>query len=254
MDTESKNIMQEQIKKLPKEVRDALASDEISAKIRTVGNTHHLHIDQIGTLEDEVILAMIGLSELADLPDQLVEQLSISKTDADALVNDINDTVFVPIQNSMKQTDKKSVVMPSSVAAQTAASTASVPAPTAPAAPLASTDMQINAPKAQDAIAAPASLAPTAPAAGTPAPMAKPVMNIPQPEDASRSDVSVPLDVMFDEPTVSMPPKVVTPAPASTQAAPVAPTPAAVPNITAKVEPPKPAPIYKADPYREPIE
>ena len=211
MDTESKDIVQEQIKKLPKEVRDALASDELSTKIRAVGSNHHLHIDQIGTLEDEVILAIIGISEVSELADQLAEQLTLSKTEADALVNDINTMVFVPIQNSMKQVDEKSVVMPSAMAAAKIE-----PAPTAPAAVL-STDMQINAP---------VSTAPTA------APIAAPAPSMPTPE----------VDVMFNEPTVSMAPKV-EPVPAP-----------AVPNITTKVEPPKPAPIYKADPYREPIE
>lgn len=220
MDTESKDIMLERIKKLPKEVRDALASDELSTKIRTVGNNHHLHIDQIGTLEDEVILAIMGISEISELPDQLMEQLSVSKTDADAIVNDINNSVFVPIQNSMKQVGEKSVVMPSSIA-----KTPATPAPT-PAA-LAPTDMQINAPEAHDAIAAPV-------VSTVSAPIPKPAAPAPE------------IDVMFNEPTISIPKKAEGPATATA-------TPA-VPNITAKVEPPKPAPIYKADPYREPIE
>ena len=65
----------------------------------------------------------------------------------------------------------------------------------------------------------------------------------------AKPEITAPLheaDVMLSEPTISIPKKVDAPAPT-----PVAPT---VPNVTAKVEPPKPAPIYKADPYREPIE
>jgi hypothetical protein len=262
MDTESKDIVQEQIKKLPKEVRDALASDELSTKIRAVGNNHHLHIDQIGTMEDEVILAIMGISDASELSDQLMKQLSISKMDADAIVNDINTTVFMPIQESMKKSDTKSVVMPSTIAAaQAAASVAPTPAPIVstptPTAPIASTDMQINAPEKQDAIAAPAVAMPSAttptpvvntPAAVAPAPTATPTA-VPNIVPSSHE-----VDIQLSEPTVSMPKKDEAPVVPTTTTPSASSGQAAVPNITTKVEPPKAPPIYKADPYREPIE
>ncbi len=245
MDDEAKKLIKEQYAKLPPVLQEAMQSAHLHEQIAAIGAKHQLHIDQMGLLEDEVMFLMMGFTEPIEFPGHLQENLNISAEVAQKLAIDINENILLPIRDRMENNTTevetptnitnppavstppiapvKSVVMPSSIAAQAALSKPSL---VMPEQTLASTDTQINAPQAQDALAAPTT-----------------VPNItPQPHEA---------DVVLTEPTISMPKKVEQPvAPATTPAA-AAPT---VPNITAKVEPPKAPPVYKADPYREPIE
>lgn len=237
------NISQEEMDKkidsLPQEVQDLLYSPEMYTAIKQISSKHQLHIDQMDLLETETSQLLLGLTETSQFPQTIAQSLKVDNVQASSIAKDIDEVLLSKIRTAMKQAytqatttptvpasqpaavtmqptmPEKSVIMPSSVAKT----------PTAPAvtpAPLASTDMQINAPKTQDALAAPMHEA----------------------------------EIMFNEATVSIPPKVVTPvAPAPTpEQQPRRPEIGAPTQASGKIEPPKPAPIYKADPYREPIE
>ena len=236
MNQELSGALQEQIKKLPPEVQDAIASPDLKKKIGEIGNKNKLHIDQVGLLEDEVLLVMIGIEDPADFPDNIVQHVKLETSVAGKVAEDVAQQIFLPIREAMKKfmgedstppasknpsamNMGKSVVMPSSVA--------SAPKPT------------VTTPQAS--VPAPASAAsmPPKPAAASAPAIAKPVMPSKPPE-------MHPADVMLTEKTV--------------QVAPAAPNPA-VPTAPAntsqqqapKPEAPKPA-AYKADPYREPPE
>lgn len=223
MTTQRKFTAEEAQKKfdaLPPEIKSLIYTPEVTSAIQKVGEKNHLHFDQMGVLEVETSNVMLGFTDPKDLPQILAENLRIDRVQADAVIQDLNDSLFSKIRESMKKmyesapalvVEKKSVVMPSS---------ASIQPPTTPPRPVVPT----TAPK------------PVVPAT-PPAPVAKP------------TDVHA--ELMLREATVSMPPKIVAPAPAASApaSAPSNPTPSAPP----KVEAPKPAP-YKADPYREPPE
>ncbi|HUD02865.1 MAG TPA: hypothetical protein VMR46_02485 [Candidatus Paceibacterota bacterium] len=217
-DSVSSDDIQKLIAALPPEVKSLLYSKEMDDVMQQIGTKHQLHIDQIGELESEVAAAMIGISQMQELPQNISDTLEVDMTKSNALVADINLLLLDKIRSSMKKNDAdKSVIMPSAMAASASATAptppaTSAPVPTAPVAPTPTaaplpTDMQIDPPATQP----------------TPAP-AKVVAPAPQMPEA---------DVMLSEPTVSLPKKVES-----------APTPT-------KIEVPT---TYKADPYREPIE
>jgi hypothetical protein len=230
-DVTNSDEIQKLIDALPPEVKALLYSKEMDNTVQQIGTKHQLHIDQIGELESEVAAAMIGISQMQELPQNISDTLGVDMTKSNGIVADINLLLLDKIRSSMKKSDaEKSVIMPSAMAVSAAAPTPTSTAPVAPApvttpvvptpaaTPL-STDMQIEPPEAP------------APAKATPP--------APQMHEA---------DVMLSEPTVSLPKKIeTTPTPMPV----VAPT--ATPTA-AKVEAPQPAPSYKADPYREPIE
>ncbi len=247
-----KNHSAEEAKKkydsLPEEVKSLLYSPQMSFTIQQIGTKNKLHLDQVDLLNNETGQFMLGFVEPKDFPEALVEMLSVDRTQADTIVKDIDEMLLTPIREAMKKvhadtnsqilpisaftepgvSEGKSVVMPSSIAksvgAEVAHSTPAItPAQTAPA---------------------------------TPSPVATPSSSITTPAEAAIMPTiikpsglpSIPkVDAMLSEPTVSIAPK-----PADTPATPAVTTPPAA-DIT-KAEAPKPGPIYKTDPYHEPID
>ncbi|MDE2071358.1 MAG: hypothetical protein KGI70_01325 [Patescibacteria group bacterium] len=88
---------------LPQNVRDAIASADMSTKIREIGTRNRLHIDQIGELEDEVLMVMLGFTPLDTFPAHLSEKLNTPKEMSETLAKELNDTVFLPIRENMKK-------------------------------------------------------------------------------------------------------------------------------------------------------
>ncbi len=105
MDIESQKLMQEQFSKLPTELQAALKSPQLHEKIRIIGSKHQLHIDQMGKLEDEVVMFMMGFTEPEEFMSQLVNDLSVSTTTAGDIAVDIGKEIMVPIRGSMKKAD-----------------------------------------------------------------------------------------------------------------------------------------------------
>ncbi len=228
MESESEKIISDQVKKLPREVKEALASEDLHKNILSIGQAHHLHVDQIGLLEDETVLVMMGLAAPADFPQEIVKQLSVSQADAEAIAGEVSDKIFLPIREAMKKFTEqpeleKSVVMPSAAA--------SAPIPPAPK-PI---EQIVPAAKPITTPAAPALTVPSTPApASLPAPAKVPEIHA--------------ADMMLSQPTISLP----KPAAPATTAAPLPPQPKA--PASSPATPVVKDAAYKQDPYREPPE
>jgi hypothetical protein len=224
---------QKKFDSLPLEVKELLYSAELTSIIQKAGEKNKLHFDQMGRLEMETTNVLLGFTDMPDYAPILMKGLEIDQVKADAIVQDMNELLFNKIRDAMKITYEQNVVAPVVVGEK------SVMMPSAVAA---------------------ASVAPVMPAAATinPAPtVTTPAATIPPAAPLSTDmQIEPPLhetDIMLTEATVSLPAvslsnppkKVETPSTSSGQAA--------ASPITPKVETP-PAPLYKADPYREPIE
>ncbi|MDE1924999.1 MAG: hypothetical protein KGH79_02360 [Patescibacteria group bacterium] len=241
----------EEIKKkftsLPQDIKALVYSVDMLNVIQKLGEKYQLHVDKLEILEGEAADIMTGLSDPKTFVSNIKESLEIDETKANALAKDVNEQLFDKIRESMKKvyeqnttpaaeapknppamSVEKSVVMPS--AAKTPADVPAVTAPTpAPAAPA-------------PASAQPKPIVPPAPAL-TPTPVAAPA--IPK------------ADVMLSQPTVSLPAgqSPLGGAQSKVPAQPAQPAQSAIKNAEPpKADAPKPAPIYKADPYREPPE
>jgi hypothetical protein len=198
MAEDTQHQIEERLAELPQDVRDAVLSSQLGEHLRDIGKKHSLHIDQIGKLEDETMLVMLGFFDPAQFNTQLEQQLLIPATDATAIAAEVTTAVFAPIRESlmhfldMKRSDPATTTAPTAVAPSSAAQ----PAPVTPVA--------TPVPEAQTA--APTPIKPMLP----PMPVA---------------------EQLLTEKTAA-----------------IAPKPAAAPQEAS------PKPIYKADPYREPIE
>lgn len=97
---------------LPEDVREAVLSAQLGERLGAIGQKHSLHIDQVGKLEDETMLVMLGFFDPDQFNKQLEEQLSLSPADAAAIAQEVNTSVFMPIRESLKRFTEAKAAIP----------------------------------------------------------------------------------------------------------------------------------------------
>ncbi len=220
--------IQKRMDALPADIKALVYSADMGAVIHSIGQKYQLHVDQIGALESETAAVMIGLTEPSEFVQELVDALSVEQPKAEAIAQDINNELFIKIRESLKKVGSTPpptaapIATPASVAASTPAVN-KIPVRVIPQTPIAAPTVPATAPTPAPKPVAPAPISVT-PTTIPPTPMpAAPV--------APKAPSMPAVETALTQPTVAVPP----PAPAG-QA------------------PGAPKPIYKSDPYREPVE
>lgn len=242
--------IQSRINALPEDVRKLVYSTDMDAIVQEIGRKHALHIDQLEALEAEAAAAMIGMTDPAELTENITDALNLDQQKGMSVAKDVNDMLFAKIRESMKKIysaeEKK--------AEPAAPGPAAVTAP-----PMAASTMQksvvmpsIQTPQTKLAVSVmpPKPGMPSAPMtpSSAPKPPAPPLQNsAPKPPmpPAKAPDLH-PAEVVMNQKTIQTPPPQKPPVPSASPAV-------GAPQPPTKGEPPKPG-AYKADPYREPIE
>ncbi len=103
MDIDIQAKIAQRLAELPPDVRHAIESASWEPKIREIGQRHALHIDQMGLLEDETLLVMLGFAGTDEFAPQIAEQLHIPPEKAQVLAAEVNTEIFLPIRESMKR-------------------------------------------------------------------------------------------------------------------------------------------------------
>ncbi|HVY73079.1 MAG TPA: hypothetical protein VG984_03475 [Candidatus Paceibacterota bacterium] len=103
MADDAKQEIEKRLAELPEDVRNAVLSADLGKKVQVIGQAHRLHIDQIGKLEDETMLVMLGFFDPEQFNIQLEQQLLIPAADANAIAGEINTNIFLPIRESLKR-------------------------------------------------------------------------------------------------------------------------------------------------------
>jgi hypothetical protein len=124
MDLQLETQIKERFATLPEDIQNAIQSSDLDEQLRLIGEAHHLHIDQMGTLGDEVRLVMLGFTDSAGFANALTEQTNVPALEAEKIAAEVAEKIFTPIRESMKQFMEKRDLA-------TAVSTVSVP-PDAP--------------------------------------------------------------------------------------------------------------------------
>lgn len=99
----TQEIIKEQLRKLPQNIRDAISSIDLGDKIRKIADKNMLHIDQAGDLETETVLVMLGLEPTADYKENIRRELNISRDRAQTITADIDKEIFMTIRESLKR-------------------------------------------------------------------------------------------------------------------------------------------------------
>src|SRR5690348_7507243 len=102
MDETTEQQLKKRLEELPPVVRQAIMSSDFEAKIQSIGAKASLHIDQIGILQDETVLVMIGFADPSEFPNHLIERLHLDSTKAQELTKAVGEQIFLPIRDAMK--------------------------------------------------------------------------------------------------------------------------------------------------------
>src|SRR3989344_7652693 len=90
--------LQERFKQLPKVVQDAITSADVEKHLRSLAEVRKLHLDQWSSLENEVMLTLLGFQRTEDLAQNIKQHVELDETTATALAADISKIVFEPIR------------------------------------------------------------------------------------------------------------------------------------------------------------
>jgi hypothetical protein len=94
--------IQDRFDDLPQEVRAAIQSADMAAALQEVGQAHQLHLDQLGALEDETLLVMLGFANPAAFTASVKKALGADETTAAAVAEELSEKLFIPIREAMR--------------------------------------------------------------------------------------------------------------------------------------------------------
>jgi len=95
--------LQERFKQLPKAVQKAITSADVEKHLRTLADTHKLHLDQWQLLENNVMLTLLGFQPFDELASNIKNDINISQERADEMAGDISKNVFEPIRQELER-------------------------------------------------------------------------------------------------------------------------------------------------------
>ncbi len=133
MDEKQQQYLKERFALLPKPVQDAITSADVQKRLRELGTQNKLHLDQLEVLENEVQMALFGLTSVQELQPNLQKELKIDAEQASALAKSVSTIVFEPIRAALeKELAQKGGAAPATPAAPAVVpATPPAPAPTA---------------------------------------------------------------------------------------------------------------------------
>ena len=102
MDENQKKLIEEQMNRIPAEVREAILASDWERTIFNIGREHKMHIDDIDTLSVETILTMIGLEHPKDYPDNLQKRIGLKDDELMTIVDQVNERLFSKIRDALK--------------------------------------------------------------------------------------------------------------------------------------------------------
>lgn len=219
------------LRTLPKPIKTYLLEERYTFVAQQLMGKYGLHLDQGAVLERDIALLLLGVKNPDEFVESLVKEALLPKETALAMVTDVNQEVFIPLQARIREENMQKET-PSRAPAASAPRYAPTPVPV------------------QATVVAPSILAPQPPMAQrvpTAAPLPPKLILPTQAPAGTEATVNVPA------PTASinrlegrtLPPPVYDPS-ASRR------TPPPPPNLpTSQPQTPRP---YGADPYREPLE
>jgi len=95
---------------LPEEARSAIDAVDWKSVILGMRQSKGYSFEQLGSLEIETELMLCGLMNPRDYPRELENRMGISRSQADQLVNEMNELVFKRIQNELvKNSERKKI-------------------------------------------------------------------------------------------------------------------------------------------------
>ena len=108
----SNELLNKKFEVLPKNIKEMMGSLKTAEIIQIITDKHQLHIDKAGILGDEITYVMVGAEKATDFIRNLKVQLKLPDEQANAIAKDVNEKLFLPMRESLKETADSSVDEP----------------------------------------------------------------------------------------------------------------------------------------------
>ena len=101
--TDVQTILKKRFAELVPPVQKAILSEDIPKHLRALADVHKLHLDQWESLENEVMLALFGVTPIDELQTSIKKEVGVNDEIAAALAADISKVVFEPIRRELER-------------------------------------------------------------------------------------------------------------------------------------------------------
>ncbi|MCE9549391.1 hypothetical protein K8Q98_03290 [Candidatus Nomurabacteria bacterium] len=107
MNPETEKIIREQMEKLPPEIRELFLMPDLGEKIIAIGKKNTLNVEQMGSLETETYLVMLGLVRPEEFESELKSNLKIDELKAKNIITDVNLQILSGIREKLEKLHEK---------------------------------------------------------------------------------------------------------------------------------------------------
>ncbi len=87
---------------LPETVQTAVANANIEEKLRNLAKNYQLHLDKWSILENEIMLALLGVRDASKMPENVSTAIGVDIATAQKMVDDIALSIFKPIREELQ--------------------------------------------------------------------------------------------------------------------------------------------------------
>lgn len=94
-------------KVIPPEILEAIKSASVYKKLEDIGARYNLHLDQIGQLEVDTRMVLVGNSKSESFIYTVAKNLEIEPNIAEKIVKDINEEIFMGLRESLQKTQEE---------------------------------------------------------------------------------------------------------------------------------------------------
>src|SRR3989338_11110681 len=102
-----KQIVKEELEKLPKESQEAIGSCEWGKITEEIGKKYLLTESEINNLQVEILLVLTGLSDYELFPVYIETKVGTTTKEAEEIAKEVEREIFIPIMNKMPVSQPK---------------------------------------------------------------------------------------------------------------------------------------------------
>lgn len=102
MDDDTTKIIKERFDALPKSIQDIIMSTNYEETLLGIGKQYQLNVEQLGILEKDTTMVMMGITPTKDFTNELIHELRVDETKGVQIVRDINEKIFSRIRELLK--------------------------------------------------------------------------------------------------------------------------------------------------------
>jgi len=102
MDENTTKMIKERFDALPESIQELITSSGYQNILVEIGKKYQLNVEQLGMLEQETTLVMMGLTPTKDFETELTRELHVDKMKGNQIVTEINEKIFVTIRDLLK--------------------------------------------------------------------------------------------------------------------------------------------------------